>query len=100
MNVLGNKSNHNFVLGIISILIPVVVTILIINFFSAFILLEKLQGLPVIMPIFLCPIGAMLGFISYRLYKGKLSLIGIIINILLFMFPIIYHVLGTFYFGV
>lgn len=86
--------------GIVSILIPLLLLLLIINFFLGLAPIEKIQGLPVIMPIILCPIGAAIGFVSYRMQRDMLSLIGMISNFILFLFPILYHVIGTLLFGV
>lgn len=87
------------ILGLISIFIPTVLTVLIINFLFDIVSL-KIQGLPIIMPFVLCPIGAVFGFIGYRINKDKIALVGIIFNIVLFIFPILYHVLGTLIGGV
>ncbi|MFD2705847.1 hypothetical protein [Salibacterium lacus] len=86
--------------GVVSVGIPLLLLFLILNFFSGLIPMDNMQGLPVILPIFLCPIGAVIGFVSYRLYKDKWSLIGIVFNIVMFLFPILYHVIGTVIFGV
>ncbi|MBP3950186.1 hypothetical protein [Bacillus suaedae] len=86
--------------GIVSILIPVLLLLLIINFFVGVAPIENIQGLPVIMPIILCPIGGAIGFVSYRAQKDMLSLIGMISNFILFLFPILYHVIGTLLLGV
>ncbi|MDQ0159482.1 hypothetical protein [Alkalibacillus salilacus] len=87
-------------LGVVSTIIPFVLLVLIINFFLGLVPIDKIQGLPLIFPIILCPIGAIIGFVSYRLHKDKLSLIGIVFNIILFLFPIVYHVFGILAFGV
>ena len=100
ISVMGNQGKNVTVLGLLSVLLPVVIALLIINFFTGIIIMDQLQGLPIIMPLFICPIGAVLGFVSYRANKNKLSLIGIIANILLFLFPIVYNVLGTLIMGV
>ncbi|NPC91357.1 hypothetical protein HOO54_03625 [Bacillus sp. WMMC1349] len=86
-------------MNFISLLIPSFLTILILNFFFEIVPLEKIQGLPLVFPLFLCPIAAVFGFVSYRLKKDKLSQIGIIFNILLFIFPIAYNIIGTLLFG-
>lgn len=90
----------SYFLGIISVLIPFVLLILIINFFAGWVSIDKNQGLPIIMPIILCPIGVVLGLVSFRVKKDRLSLTGIVLNIILFLFPILYHFIGTLVFGV
>lgn len=90
------KSN---ILGIISILIPSILLLLILNFIWGLVPIDKIQGLPVIMPFVLCPIGAIIGFFSYKINRDKVSLIGIAFNVIMFLFPIGYHVFGTLIFG-
>ncbi|SFM22875.1 hypothetical protein SAMN04488054_12320 [Salibacterium qingdaonense] len=87
-------------LRVVSTAIPLLLLVLILNFFSGLIPTDSIQGLPVILPIFLCPVGAVLGVISYRLYKDRWSLTGIVFNIVMFLFPVFYHVIGTVIFGV
>ncbi|WP_271401150.1 hypothetical protein [Salinicoccus roseus] len=94
------KNEKINILGIVSILIPTIVSILILNFLLGIVPIEKIEGLPLVMPMFLCPIGAIIGFIAYRYRKDQLSMIGIIFNIILFMFPIAYNIFVTLIFGV
>lgn len=92
-----NKSNF---LGVLSIFFPIVLGLLILNFFTNIIPLDKLQGLPVLMPLFLCPFGAVIGLLGYKRNRDTLSLVGIIANIILFLFPVFHHILGTILMGV
>ncbi|OZT76217.1 hypothetical protein [Salinicoccus roseus] len=94
------KNEKINILGIVSILIPTIVSILILNFLLGIVPIEKIEGLPLVMPMFLCPIGAIIGLIAYRYRKDRLSLIGIIFNIILFLFPIAYNIFVTLIFGV
>ncbi|GGA64910.1 MULTISPECIES: hypothetical protein [Salinicoccus] len=94
------KNEKINILGIVSILIPTIVSILILNFLLGIVPIEKIEGLPLVMPMFLCPIGAIIGFIAYRYRKDQLSMIGIIFNIILFLFPIAYNIFVTLIFGV
>lgn len=82
------------IVGFTSVFIPTVLTVLIINFLFDIVSL-KIQGLPIVFPFLLCPLGAILGFIGYKMSRDKLSLVGIIFNIALFVFPILYNVIGT-----
>ncbi|MDM5212993.1 hypothetical protein QUF94_16365 [Peribacillus sp. NJ4] len=79
--------------GLISILIPSVLTLLIINFLFDIVSL-KIQGMPLVFPFILCPIGAILGSVGYKMNRDKLSLVGIIFNIILFLFPILYNIVA------
>ncbi|MCJ7989019.1 hypothetical protein MUB15_06470 [Priestia sp. OVS21] len=57
------------VLGGISLLYVIINTLLILNFFTGLIAAEKLQGLPIIAPIFLVPlmiVPAIIGFYKKR----------------------------------
>ena len=94
------KNEKINILGIVSILIPTIVSILILNFLMGIVPIEEIEGLPLVMPMFLCPIGAIIGLIAYRYRKDRLSLIGINFNIILFLFPIAYNIFVTLIFGV
>ncbi|GAB6254542.1 MULTISPECIES: hypothetical protein [Peribacillus] len=78
-------------LGLISILIPTVLTILIINFLFDIVSL-KIQGMPLVFPFLVCPIGAIIGFVGYKMNRNKLPLVGLVFNIILFVFPILYNI--------
>ncbi|MEN1938931.1 hypothetical protein AAIE21_26260 [Paenibacillus sp. 102] len=94
------KQGKNSILGGISITIAVILAALVINFLTGLVPLEKIQGLPMIMPFPIAPIGAIIGFIGYRMNKDKLSLWGIILNIVMFLVPIVYNIVATLLFGV
>jgi ABC-type polysaccharide/polyol phosphate export permease len=98
-NIREKQSNKSSFLGVLSILFPIVLGLLILNFFTDIIPLEKIQGLPVLMPLFVCPIGAVIGFLGYKRSRDTLSLVGIIANVVLFLFPVFYHILGTLIMG-
>ncbi len=85
--------------SVISLAIPIVVTILIINVFFGLFPLPKLQGLSVMFPIFSSPLGIILGFIGLRKYKDKASLWGIIANGVLGVVPFAYWTLGVLIWG-
>lgn len=71
-----------------SIFVPFVLALLIINRLFDIVYIPKIEGLPLLLPMFLCPITAIIAFITYYLDRDKLSLFGIIFNILLFIaFP-------------
>ena len=98
-NVEVKKQGKSSVLGGISIALATIFAALVINFLTGFVPFEKIQGLPMIMPLPLAPIGAILGFIGYRMSKDKLSLWGIILNIAMFLVPIVYNIVATLIFG-
>lgn len=99
-NVEVNKQGKRSILGGISVAFAVILAALVLNFLIGLIPLDKLQGLPIVMPLVFAPIGAIVGFIGYRINKCKLSLWGIISNIVMFLVPIFYNIFGSLIFGV
>lgn len=81
-------------LGVMSILTPTVLTIFIINFLFDIVSI-KIQGLPIVIPFILCPIGAALGFTEYYINRDKISSVGLFFNIILLVFPILYNIIGA-----
>ncbi|MEZ2459011.1 hypothetical protein ACBR55_10570 [Salinicoccus roseus] len=94
------KNGTVSILGVVSVLIPLILSILILNFFLEIVTNEKIQGLPLILPLFLCPVGTVVGAVGYGYRKDQISRIGIISNIILFLFPIAYNIFATLIFGV
>lgn len=87
-------------LKIFSIFVPSLLTLLIINRLFDIIYIPKIEGLPLLLPLVLCPIPAIIAFVTYYIDRDKLSLIGIIFNLLLFvLFPFGYGIIVTFLFG-
>lgn len=72
----------------------------IVNFLFQIIPLEKIQGLPVFFPIIFCPIGLYVAWKVHKRKKDALSYISFIANSVLFLFPLVYMILGTIIFGV
>lgn len=60
----------------------------------------KLQGGLILLSSFIAPIGIVLGLIPLRKNKNDLAKWSVILNIVLFLFPILYMILGTVLFGV
>jgi len=73
--------------------------IFIVNFFFDIITFEKIQGLPVFLPLIFCSIGLIFASKAYRIQKSALTLSAIIANLVLFLFPFIYMIGGTLLFG-
>ncbi|WP_088362915.1 hypothetical protein [Bacillus cereus] len=84
---------------VLSILIPIVLTMLIINFVFELIP-TTIQGLPMFLPLIFCPIGIILAYIDSKSGKSIWSRLGFILNSVLFFVPIIWMVGGTVFFGV
>lgn len=94
LSAIGNK------LSIISFGIPIVIFISILNWFFQVTPFQKLEGLPLMITPFICPIGIILGIISIKITPNKLAKYSIILNIILFFMPFLYWYLGTYFFGV
>lgn len=92
--------NISKILGIISFAIPMVLLMLILNWFFNITPYQKLEGLPLLITPFVCVIGIVLGIISVKITPNKLGKWSIIVNIILFFAPSIYWYLGTLFFGV
>lgn len=78
---------------IISILIPVLLILLIISFIYK-INLTVFQGACIFAALFLCPIGFILAVLSYKVDKNNGAKIGIILNVIVFLIPIIWMIRG------
>ncbi len=83
---------------IISILIPLVLTMLIINFLCE-VIPTVLEGLPIFFPLILCPIGFALAHFSFKNEKSSWSKFGMILNAVLFFTPFIWMMGGAMFFG-
>ncbi len=87
------------IVRVISILIPSITSVLIINFLVGIVHLN-IQGMPMVFPIIFCPIGAVLAFVANKYNSNKISLFGIKFNCVLFVFPVVFNVFVTLIFGV
>lgn len=93
ISAIGNK------LSIISFGIPIVILISILNWFFRITPFQKLEGLPLMIPTFICPLGIILGIISIKITPNKLAKYSIILNVILFFLPFLYWYFGTYFFG-
>ena len=60
----------------------------------------KFQGGLILLPSLIAPIGVVLGLIPLKKSKDNLAKWGVVLNIILFLFPILYMMLATLMFGV
>jgi hypothetical protein len=92
----------NTLLGKISIGIVVALLVVFINEFVQVIPTHKtkLQGILIFLPIVIAPIGVILGLAPLRKSKDIIAKWGVILNIILFLCPILYMILGTLISGV
>ncbi|MBN1038388.1 hypothetical protein DVW08_07115 [Clostridium botulinum] len=91
---IGNK------LGDVSLGIPIIVFMLILNWFFNITPYQRFEGMPLMLAPYICSIGVILALISRKLSDNRLWKVGIIFNILLIIAPFLYWHLGTLIFGV
>ena len=89
-------------LGKISIGIAIILVLVIINEFVQILPTHetKLQGALLLSPLLIAPVGVIFGLIPLKKNKDDLAKWGVILNIILFLFPTLYMILGTTLFGV
>ncbi len=90
--------NVNKIRTIISILIPLVLTMLIVNFLCE-VIPNILEGLPIFFPLIICPIGFILAYISYKSERSRWTKFGMVLNSVLFCTPFIWMIGGTMFIG-
>jgi hypothetical protein len=81
--------------GTLSVAIALAQFLLYVNRLLDLVPIPSIQGLPILLPILVAPIGMVLGFVAIRNVKNKRGTIGIALNILMFLLSIGYHVIGT-----
>ncbi|NFN19264.1 hypothetical protein FDB52_15555 [Clostridium botulinum] len=91
---IGNK------LGDVSLGIPIIVFMFILNWFFDITPYQRFEGMPLMLAPYIYSIGVILALISRKLSDNRLWKVGIIFNILLIIAPFLYWHLGTLIFGV
>ncbi|HEX9063308.1 MAG TPA: hypothetical protein VF941_24310 [Clostridia bacterium] len=86
--------------AIVSVFIPVLTFLLILNWFYKVTPFQYLQGFPMLAAPVFGGIGLALGFFSLKLAPSKIGKIGITSNIILIVLSLLYWPLGTLIFGV
>lgn len=97
-----NKSSlkgHGKFIGILSISIPIIVSLLILNWIFKITPYQKLQGMPLLIAPFTSLIGFILGCISFSKSHNSLVKWSIVINTILFISPFLYWTIGALIFG-
>ncbi|PRD03987.1 hypothetical protein CQ058_30815 [Bacillus sp. MYb56] len=74
---------------IISIIIPVLLILSIVNV-AYKIILNEFFGVSILLPVSLCPIGFILAIFSHQIDKTIGAKIGIILNVVVFLIPFIW----------
>lgn len=82
-------------MGIISLAIPLIIFMFILNWFFKITPYQKLEGTPLMLTPLICPIGILFGFMSIKTELNKLGKLGIIFNVILITLPFLYWILGT-----
>jgi len=98
-NKLSIRNNNSKLPGIISICIPLIVFLLILNWFLKITPYQKLQGAPLLIAPFTSLIGLILSYISFKKSPNTLLKWGIFINAIIFALPFLYWIAGTLVFG-
>ena len=88
------------ILGIISFTIPLIIFMLILNWFFKITPYQKLEGMPLLIAPFVGLIGLILSLITLKKLSNKFVKIGIISNAILIILPFLYIFLGTIIGGV
>lgn len=97
-HVTSTKGNYR-VIRILSISLPLIVLLLIFNWFFKITPYQDLQGLPLLIAPFVSLLGAGLGYISFKRSPSNLVKWSITINVLLFISTVLYWTVGTLVFG-
>lgn len=92
-----NKSTK--FLNMISIILPVMMILLILNWLFSITPFQSLQGLPLVIAPLLSIILIVLGFFTFKNNRSIILKLGIGINLLIIIFSFLYHFLGTLIFG-
>lgn len=93
------QQKHSKVLGFLSVLIPAVIFLLILNWLFNITSFQKLQGMPLLISPPISLLGFILAAISLKRSSSKIARLGIVMNSILFIFPFLYWTLGTVFFG-
>jgi hypothetical protein len=86
-------------MGIAAFSIPILLGLLISNWFFQITSFQKLEGMPLLLTIFICPIGIVLGVISLIKTQYIIAKWGIVFNSILLILPSLYFIFGTLIFG-
>ena len=91
----NNLQRQCSILGILSISMAGLSILSLMNVSFKITLMNMSFGNFLLIPFFMSPIGFLLGLFGLKIYEDKLSFWGVVINILLFVSPIIYLVCAT-----
>lgn len=89
------KRNIAHILSIISFTITLVLIVLILNVFLKIFTFINLGGIPLIIPIYICPLCIVLSIISLIKDKNKIAIVSILLNAILLILQITFIVIGA-----
>lgn len=89
------KNNISAILGRISFFITLLLIILMVNVFLKIFTFINLSAIPLIMPIYICPICIILSAISLIKNKNKIAIISILLNAVLLILQITFIIIGA-----
>lgn len=92
MSINSEVPTKQTLLGKISIGIAFMTIVMQIN---VFIQIVPAPGILLLSPLFIAPVGLILGLIPLKESKDKIAKWGVILNIILFLYPILYYILAT-----
>lgn len=95
---LSERNNKN-ILSLISLGMFLIIFLLIANWLFEITPFQKLAGMPLLIAPFAGVIGFVLSFISYKQAPDKLSMMSLICNVIMIVFPFLFWILGTLFFG-
>ncbi|WP_243153387.1 hypothetical protein [Senegalia massiliensis] len=93
------QKNHGNIISIISFIIPLIMTLFILNWYFKITPYQRYQGLPLMLTPIASIIGIILANISFKRHSNNLAKLSIIFNTLLFFLPFAYWILGTIIWG-
>ncbi|NLD49867.1 MAG: hypothetical protein GX660_22210 [Clostridiaceae bacterium] len=93
------KTQSYIAFGLISVFIAFLLVLILVNLFLQVVPLPKLQGLPLVAPLFIAPFGIICALVSTKMKNNKLAQAGLIANIVLFICPTAYNIIVTIFFG-
>jgi len=99
---MGDNSLHQNsgkISGILSVLLPIALIALILNWLFKITPFQKLQGMPLLLAPPICLVGFFLAYTSYKKSSSLTAKLGIAFNSILFLLPFLYWTLGTAIFG-
>lgn len=87
------------IVEIVCLCVPILLILLILNWFFKITPFQRMEGLAMLLPTFTCPIGFLFGIIAFTKLHSKTAVLAIVINGVLFFVPSLYFILGTLLFG-